>query len=412
MGNRTKNTFLLTYGFIASIILGSITGGFYLLQGWLIELVWPGTTFRPVFNAVWLALVGLLIFATQQTTGQLPKSLGRIRADLANTGHSSYRYVLLQMVVPAIMLTSGTSLGPEATLVSSTVLYGIWLSEKLRYLEHHYQHILTAPRRIRLRIMLTPHRYLERRPAAEKGAFWSPRLVAFFLMGCLAFYLTCKWGGEPSVIVRIGTSVWQGKDLLWLLPLLAGGYLLGNVYRLLMVGLRKILLGRVNRAWGLLIVGGVAIYLVSLFFPKLMFSGMHNFVLLAGSWQGKSAGFLLLRSAIKLALLTVCLNTGWLGGDIFPVLFASTVQGIAISQFLPQVDPIFLIGVIAISMGSAILESPLVAGGVMIVFFLPLNLSGIGLLITGILLLLERGRKNARPHLQTFAKRMVTELDV
>jgi H+/Cl- antiporter ClcA len=412
MGNRSKHLFLLTYGIIASLILGSITGGFYLLQGWLIELVWPGNTFRPIFNAVWLLLVGLLIFATQRTTGQLPKSLGRIRADLANTGRSSYRYVLLQMVVPAIMLTSGTSLGPEATLVSSTVLYGIWLSEKLRYLERHYQYILTAPRGERLRILLTPHRFLERRPAAEKGGFWTPQLVTFFLTGCLAFYLTCKWGGEPSVIIRIGTSVWQGRDLIWLLPLMAGAYLLGSIYRLLMVGLRKILLGRVTRTWGLLIVGGIAIYLVSLFFPKLMFSGMHNFVLLAGSWQGKSAGFLLLRSALKLALLTICLNTGWLGGDIFPVLFASTIQGIAISQFLPQVDPIFLIGVVAISMGSAILESPIVAGGVMIVFFLPLNLSGIGLLITGILLLLEHGRKNAQPHLQTFAKRIAMQLDV
>lgn len=412
MGNRTKNAFLLTYGFTASLILGSITGGFYLLQGWLIELVWPGNTFRPIFNAVWLLLVGLLIFATQHTTGQLPKSLGRIRADLATTGRSSYRYVLLQMVVPAVMLTSGTSLGPEATLVSSTVLYGLWLSDKLRYLARHYQRILIAPRRSRLRILLTPHQYLEPRPAGQTGGFWNPHMVAFFLMGCLSFYLTCKFGGEPSVIVRLGTSVWQGRDLLWLLPLAALGYALGNLYRLLMVGLRKILLGRVTRTWGLLIAGGIAIYLVSLFFPKLMFSGMHNFVLLAGSWQSKSTEFLLLRSAIKLALLTICLNTGWLGGDIFPVLFASTVQGIALSNLLPQVDPIFLIGVIAISMGSAILESPLVAGGVMIVFFLPLNLSGIGLLVTGLMLLLERGRKNARPQLRTFAKRMVAELDV
>ena len=54
------------------------------------------------------------------------------------------------------------------------------------------------------------------------------------------------------------------------------------------------------------------------------------------------------------------------------------------------------IGVIAISMGGTILESPLVAGGVMGVMFLPPNLLPVVITTTGILWLLGRGRQYLR----------------
>lgn len=388
-----KTLTLYGYGLLCSLIIGSILGFFYLLQGWLIEWVGIGTAFRPVFNAAWLVLVGALIYLTQKTTGQLPKSLGLIRADLAHSGTSSYRYVLLQMIVPAIMLTSGTSLGPEATLVSSTVLYGIWLLDKRRYLDGHWDELTAKGPGKLVKAMLVPHRYLERRPASESGqSLWTPLTISYFAFGILSFYLTCKYGGEPSVIVYLGQSRWQVADLLWFPLLMVIGWAAGRVYLRLMVELRKIVLGRFTHDLSLLILGGAAIYLATLFFPAINFSGMANFHLLATTWQDKEIGFLILRSFLKLALLTICLNTGWLGGDIFPVLFCATAQGIALSQVLP-VDPIFVIGVLAISMGGTILESPLVAGGVMTVMFLPPNLIPVGVLATATLIGIGHLRK-------------------
>jgi H+/Cl- antiporter ClcA len=157
-----------------------------------------------------------------------------------------------------------------------------------------------------------------------------------------------------------------------------------------MVELRKIILGRVRRNWQLVLLGGLAIYAASLLAPGIMFSGQHNFHLLAGLWQQKDVGFLLLRSVLKLGLLTICLNTGWLGGDIFPVLFAATAQGIALSHLVPQLDPVFVIGVFAISMGATILESPVVAGSLMIIMFLPVNLAGVGIAATLLLMIVDQ----------------------
>lgn len=362
-------------------------GAFYLFQGWLIEKIWPDPTFRPLFNAGWLLIIGTLIYATQRTTGYLPKKLGFIKIELHDTGTADYRYVLLQMIIPAFILTSGTSLGPEATLVSSTVLYGVWILDKCRYLDVHWHDGWWAT----IKAMSLPHRYLLARGKAHRSeSWWSPRTISYLAIGIVSFYLTCKLGGERSVIVYLGHSNWQLNDLKWLLPLVIFGLIVGRCWLWLMVLLRNVVLDRITRDIGLIALGGIAIYLATLFAPAINFSGMINFHLLATSWQHQSIAFLLLQSLLKLALLTICLNTGWLGGEIFPVLFCATAQGIALSQLLPQIDPIFLIGIFAISMGTVILESPLIAGGVMSIMFLPPSLLSVSLGLTAGLFLIRR----------------------
>ncbi|WP_407895592.1 chloride channel protein [Lacticaseibacillus sp. N501-2] len=392
------------YGLFISALIGCGLGGFYLLQGQLIAIVGIGHVVRPVFNAVWLIGVGALIFWIQRRFGQLPKPLGQIRADLAATGSSDYRYLPLQFVLPALILTSGTSLGPEATLVSTTCLGGIWLLDKLRDLNAHWDDLSTSAR---WRLLWQPHRGLMPRSAAKvQASLWTGQTICFLAAGIIAFYLTCKFGGEPSVIVYLGHSAWQWRELLWLVPIFAGGRLVGRLELTAMITLRKSLLGRVHRDWALLIVGGIAIYAASIWLPAINNSGMANFHLLAGAWQHHTTGALLLAAGLKLALLTICLNTGWIGGDIFPVLFCATAQGIALSQWLP-LDATFVIAVFAIACGGTILESPLVAGGVMAIMFLPPNLLPICALVIVLLIICDH---ITYPHWAKFSDALRTSL--
>jgi hypothetical protein len=367
-----KRVIIGGYGLLCSAGLGALLGGFYLLQGALIAMVGFGMSWRPVFNAVWLLLIGTLLYLLHATIGQLPRPLGAMRADLAHSGTTDERYLLLQLVVPAVILTSGTSLGPEATLVSTTVMGGVWLTEKQRWLRVNWP----IDWRVGVRAALTPHRYRLRRPPDTARSWWTPLLVSELAVGCLAFYLTCRFGGEPSVLVSLGQSVWGVKELGWLVPLFAFGRLVGRAELALMITLRRWVLSRVRRRVSLIALGGVAIYAASLWLPAINYSGMANFHLLAGSWQHAATGFLVVAAVLKLALVTICLNTGWIGGDIFPVLFCTTAQGIALSHWLP-LDVVFVIAVFAISAGGTILESPVVAGGVMGVMFLPANLLGV-----------------------------------
>ncbi len=91
-------------------------------------------------------------------------------------------------------------------------------------------------------------------------------------------------------------------------------------------------------------------------------------------WAGHSATYLMIISFAKLLLIAIVLNTGWVGGDIFPVLFSATVQGLAVSQWLPNLDRTFIMVMIAMGVGSAVLESPLLVGSLMAIMFAPINL--------------------------------------
>ncbi|MGX7021823.1 chloride channel protein [Pediococcus ethanolidurans] len=94
-------------------------------------------------------------------------------------------------------------------------------------------------------------------------------------------------------------------------------------------------------------------------------------------------------SFAKLLLLTIALNTGWVGGDIFPVLFSATIQGLAISQLLPNLDRTFVMVMVAIGVSSAILESPLLVGSLMAIMFAPINLLPFVILATILLMLIK-----------------------
>lgn len=376
------------YGLFCTLVMGSLLGLFYLFQGWLINRLWPGETFRVVFNAVLILIVGIVIFVTKEKIGDMPKKLSEIKLELYQTGTANFRYLPLQLLIPPIILCSGTSLGPEATLVSSTVLFGVWISEKQRYLSANWQDNRSLDR---LKIMITPHRYLKSRSQDERQLpWWTPKMVSYLGIGIGAFYLTCKWGGEQSVIVYLGSSNWKLIDLLWLVPIAVVAFLVGQICLRAMILIQKGVLERFITVRSSIIFGGVMIYLATLFVPNINFSGMVNFELLASTWQSKSAIFLIVNALLKLVLLTICLNTGWLGGEIFPVLFSATIQGIVFSRLLPQVDPIFFIGVFAITEGAVILESPWIAGGVMSVMFLPPNLLPVSIGLTAILIRLRK----------------------
>lgn len=84
-----------------------------------------------------------------------------------------------------------------------------------------------------------------------------------------------------------------------------------------------------------------------------------------------------------------CLKSGWIGGNIFPVIFASILQGYAIASFFPQLDTLFIVAIIASSASIAILKSPLLVGLFLILFF-PKELTPVILIIVALFILFSK----------------------
>lgn len=379
------------FGLCASAVFGILLGLFYALQTFLIEKLWISPQQNLLLNAVMLVLIGTMILTTTHFFGQLPQNYGKIRLQLRESGTANYRFVLLQMIFPAFILISGTSLGPEATLVSSTLLYGTWLRDKLRYYDLHFNKLEQLSGWQKWRILLAVNKYVLRTPVSSPAMLdLSAKMkkflmLLFFANGVMWFTIIFILSGEPSLIIRIGVSHWQPKAWFILLPLLFFSYFLGQIFYKLMVRIKQFIALRIQRPIFEVLLGGVAIFAAGMIAPEMLFSGQHNFHLFTTGWQSQSLPFLIMVALGKLVLLTICKQTGWLGGDIFPVLFSVTIIGFIIAHFLTNVDQIFAVVIVAIGMGTAILGSPILVGSLMGIMFAPLNLLPLVIVATALL---------------------------
>ena len=95
---------------------------------------------------------------------------------------------------------------------------------------------------------------------------------------------------------------------------------------------------------------------------------------LVPSFGSQQAWYILVIAAImKLVFLQVCLQTGWIGGDIFPVVFSAILIGFAVAQFFPTIDSLFVVAIFATSLTTQILGTILVPG-IFVGLFFPITL--------------------------------------
>lgn len=77
---------------------------------------------------------------------------------------------------------------------------------------------------------------------------------------------------------------------------------------------------------------GVVLGLVACFLPLVLFSGQKGSHQLLSSWQTIPVVILMLSCLTKLALTQLCVNTGWVGGEFFPLIFCGVAMGYALSR--------------------------------------------------------------------------------
>lgn len=143
-------------------------------------------------------------------------------------------------------------------------------------------------------------------------------------------------------------------------------------------------------------LGAIAIFGVTILAPTLLFSGQHSLHSIVELGMETTVLALLVLSLAKLIFLDFCLWTGWTGGDIFPITFAAFLQGFAVAQLFPQVDSLFVVLVVSLSMAIALLEKEWLAG-IFISLFFPMQLLPVSLLMIGLHIV---GRKIISKHTQ------------
>lgn len=392
-GLRIKRLILTGYGLILSTVIGLIASLFLIVESTL------GAWFTA--GPRWLQLGALilgsgLLYGTLHRWPSMPETAHTAMVGLKRHQLGPYHLVFVNLWVTLIILSLGAGVGPEAALLSAIIGLSSWQADKIRYLYFNYAQLATLPKRQVLRRLCSFNQYQQRYDEAlavkQPRQLWQKRLLMslFTVNGLVAFSILMRQTDQPSFVTKLGQSAWHGRDLLAILPLIliAGAY--GLVWRWL--GQRwQHGLTRLTLPLGVKIgLGALGIWLVLQLQPDLLFSGQHSVHLLVGAWQQRSPWFLTAMAAGKLLFLGWCLQLRWRGGDIFPVLFASFAQGFAVSGWLSGFDQLVVVAVTATAMAGCLLDSPVLAG-IMVLLFCPLNLSPVIVATTLILMVGKRG---------------------
>jgi H+/Cl- antiporter ClcA len=109
------------------------------------------------------------------------------------------------------------------------------------------------------------------------------------------------------------------------------------------------------------LVAGVVIAAVVTFFPEVMFAGARQIFPMINNPARFGIWLLLLFALLKILLLAFSFKSGYLGGPIFPTLFASTMVALALSLLFPAVPVSILVLCIESAAVGLLLGAPLTA---------------------------------------------------
>ncbi|PKM59864.1 MAG: voltage-gated chloride channel, partial [Firmicutes bacterium HGW-Firmicutes-4] len=172
--------------------------------------------------------------------------------------------------------------------------------------------------------------------------------------------------GNFPAIETLGNTEWT-----LVIPLALVGSLLGMLY-FVFKGLVKLAIRPFkNTVVVKAVLAGVILGSVGMFLPYTMFSGEHQLSELMHGWESIGVALLFVNAIVKLLITNVCLEMGWRGGHIFPVIFAGTAIGYVFAMILP-IDPIFCVAVVTAALTGAVLRKPLAVILLLLIMF-PIN---------------------------------------
>ncbi|HHY74492.1 MAG TPA: chloride channel protein [Bacillus bacterium] len=370
---------LLVYGLILSGIIGVISSVFLILVNGLSDFLWTDISNKlkvPSIYTFFLSVFGgILVGVSRYKWGNLPKVANDAIVELKTTQRIDYSYVYFNFLIAFLILTFGASVGPAAAILNSVIALSIWQGDKMRYFYFSYNEWKKESWLIRLKKLALPHNYLipynpNRAPKEKKMILFKNLLYMLFIVnGIVTFMFLIKISEQPPFVTKLGETSWGLNELLLFIPLVLFGILFSRLYELMEKAMDKFFSKINDKIILSAVIGGIGIGLMSLIAPNLLFSGQLSMLALPSLVPTLSIATLILGSVLKLIFMEFCLKSGWVGGNVLPVIFASILQGYAIATFFPQLDMLFIVAVIGSSASIAILKMPLIVGLALMLFF-------------------------------------------
>jgi H+/Cl- antiporter ClcA len=365
-GTFSKIWMVILFGFV-SIAFTAVWLGIY---GWLDKAIWSNNF---VISHTWTIPVGVVFFSllvglTQKYLRAPTVIHGGFTESMRGGGHaktdpSTFPGALLSSYCS---LLSGASVGPEGPLAFLIQDISAWLGEKLKVAEDSTLGLSVAAL-----------------ASAYNGIVGSPVFTAVFATefqvgGKELSYAFLAWNLLAGAIGYIFFALLKLPVFAQYIPFtpinsLTFPYVLYAILLGLVGSLLALFIGGCFQFFGTVmekfgdrvvlrtLVAGVIIAVVVYFVPEVMFAGVRQIFPMINNPARFGVWLLLLFALLKILLLALSFKSGYLGGPIFPTLFASTMVALALSLIFPTVPISILVLCIESAAVGLLLGAPLTA---------------------------------------------------
>ena len=359
---------------LLGVVSAVITFVFIVLVNEVTYLVWEQTAqlvgIDPrLFTLLVCTLGGLLVGLLVKLFGDHSAIFAELMLEFGRSGRFNYRHAPGIVITAFVSLVSGASLGPEAPLADACGGIGTWASDRLKLDEQETRAMGYSGVSGMLAAFITQPLGgailgLESAKGGSgdnrKEYFWVlfPSLlssavatVVFVMLSGVFFETLYKFPDYAPKLVHIFYAVPMG--------------LLGGVVGLLFMLSLKYLQGLFQVMKGHLVLrgllGGLGMGIIGAIWPLTLFSGESETAELIAHAAEIGVVMLIVLGLVKLFATSLLLSTGWKGGYIFPIMFASIALGLALDLLFPGIPVAVCVAATMAGALVAALKAPLFA---------------------------------------------------
>ena len=325
---------------------------------------------------------GLLIGLFQRKNGILPDNMEEVMGRIKKDGGYPYGRLHVIAVAALLPLVFGGSIGPEAGL--SGIIAGLccWAGDKLKYKGDQLVALTEAGFAAALGVIfaspffgivhnLEPNDNTEH--YREKILTKKYRII-IYIFGVAGGMLAMKGLGklfdvESSGLPRFGAKHAIGIDQWkWVIPLIAVGIVFALFYMLCEFFSKKLAALLKDRRVTSCLIAGALVAVIGYLVPLSMFSGEDQLHQMINEWQDYAAVVLFASAVVKLFLTSFCINLGWKGGNIFPIIFCGAIAGFGFA-LLTGMDGGFAAAVVISALYGYMMRKPVAVIAVLMLCF-------------------------------------------